>query len=122
MIQDDNQFFHSLSFVSRSTHRLLDTVKKTEIEQPANGFPLEFGKMIMMVLSMLRRSGNLPILFDDVKQGEKTLSYVSGLRLIYILKNRLFFQDCYFHLLSFFFQFSEWGDGSSVYNTSKNKF
>ncbi|KAJ0511719.1 hypothetical protein HanIR_Chr11g0555231 [Helianthus annuus] len=79
MIQDDNQFFHSLSFVSRSTHRLLDTVKKTEIEQPANGFPLEFGKMIMMVLSMLR-SGNLPILFDDVKQGEKTLSYVSGAR------------------------------------------
>ncbi|MFS7963262.1 hypothetical protein Hanom_Chr08g00736031 [Helianthus anomalus] len=41
-------------FVSRSTHRLLDTVKKTEIVQPANGFPLEFGKMMMMVLSMLR--------------------------------------------------------------------
>ncbi|MFS7987464.1 hypothetical protein Hanom_Chr11g01022991 [Helianthus anomalus] len=54
MIQDDNQFFHWQSFVSRSTHRLLDTVKKTEIEQPANGFPLEFGKMMMMVLSMLR--------------------------------------------------------------------
>ncbi|MFS7971103.1 hypothetical protein Hanom_Chr09g00828781 [Helianthus anomalus] len=54
MIQDNNQFFHWLSFVSRSTHRLLDTVKKTEIEQPTNGFPLEFGNMMMMVLSMLR--------------------------------------------------------------------